>query len=391
MKQVLRSKLNGHNKMQAINAYAIPVISYTGGIIDWTEEEKKELDRRTRKLLTMHKGLHPRADVDRLYIPRKSAGRGLRKIKDTIENEERNLADYIWSNTQEQLLKAVQQSGLWKKPEQTTAEWKKQTLEETRNNWKHKPLHGQYIRQISETTNNEAAFRWLSETGLKIETEALITAAQDQALPTKMTKAKIMKISHDTKCRLCKEKDETVSHLLSACPKLAGSQYIRRHNEVAKILHHGICKQHNIQTAERTWMHQPEAVTETEEVKILWDFEIRTDRIITARRPDIVVIDKATRTATIIDVAVPNDHNIKAKEQEKVEKYQDLRLEIQRLWNVKAQVVPVVIGALGSTTSDLPKHLEKIPGRHRPAALVKAALLGSSHILRKTLDLPESG
>ena len=254
-----------------------------------------------------------------------------------------------------------------------------------------KPLHGQYVRQITETTSNEAAFRWLTETGLKIETEALITAAQDQALPTKMVKAKIMRTSHDTKCRLCKEKEETVSHLLSACPKLAGSQYIRRHNEVAKILHHGISKHHNIQTTERTWMHQPEAVTETERVKILWDFEIRTDRIITARRPDIVVIDKTTKTATIIDVAVPNDTNIKTKEQEKVEKYQDLRLEIQRLWNVKAQVVPVVIGALGSTTPEFSRHLEKIPGRHRPAALVKAALLGSSHILRRTLDLPESG
>ena len=124
---------------------------------------------------------------------------------------------------------------------------------------------------------------------------------------------------------------------------------------------------------------------------MLWDFEIRTDRIITARRPDIVVIDKTTRTAAIIDVAVPNDNNIKSKEQEKVEKYQDLRLEIQRLWNVKAQVVPVVIGALGSTTPDFPKHLEKIPGKHIPAALVKAALLGSFHILRKVLDLPESG
>ena len=391
VKQVLRSRLNGHNKMQAINAYAIPVISYTGGIIDWTEEEKKDLDRRTRKLLTMHKGLHPRADVDRLYIPRKAGGRGLRKIKDTIENEERNLATYIWNNTGQQMLKAVQQSGLWEKPDKATAEWRKVTLEETRNTWMNKPLHGQYIRQIAEATTNEAAFRWLTETGLKIETEALITAAQDQALPTKMIKAKIMKTSHDTKCRLCKEKDETVAHLLSACPKLAGSEYIRRHNEVAKILHHGISQHHNIPTTDRTWLHQPEAVTETDEVKILWDFEIRTDRIITARRPDIVVIDKTDKTATIIDVAVPNDHNIRVKEQDKVEKYQDLRLEIQRLWNVKAQVVPVVIGALGSTTPNFPKHLEKIPGKHRPTALVKAALLGSSHILRKTLDLPESG
>ena len=81
------------------------------------------------------------------------------------------------------MLKAVQQSGLWKKPDKAIAEWKKQTQEETRNNWMQKPLHGQYVRQMSETTNNKAVFRWLKQTGLKIETEALITA-QDQTLPT---------------------------------------------------------------------------------------------------------------------------------------------------------------------------------------------------------------
>ena len=64
-------------------------------------------------------------------------------------------------------------------------------------------------------------------------------------------------------------------------------------------------------------MHQPEAVTETEEVKMLWDFEIRTDRIIPARRPGIVVLNKSNGTATIIDVAVPSDRNIKTKEREK--------------------------------------------------------------------------
>ena len=61
----------------------------------------------------------------------------------------------------------------------------------------------------------------------------------------------------------------------------------------------------------------------------------------------MVVIDKETRTATIIDVAVPADKNIRDKEVEKVQKYQDLRIEIQKLWNVKAVVIPVVVGALG--------------------------------------------
>ena len=77
----------GLTKIQALNAYAIPVVSYTGGIIDWTTNELKELDRKTRKLLTIHKALHPKAGVDRLYVSRKMGGRGLKKIKHVIERE----------------------------------------------------------------------------------------------------------------------------------------------------------------------------------------------------------------------------------------------------------------------------------------------------------------
>jgi len=57
-------------------------------------------------------------------------------------------------------------------------------------------------------------------TALKIETEALITPAQDQALDTKGHKAKMLHTTNDPKCRMCKEKDETVAHIVSACPKM---------------------------------------------------------------------------------------------------------------------------------------------------------------------------
>jgi len=53
-------------------------------------------------------------------------------------------------------------------------------------------------------------------TGLKIETEALITAAQDQALDTKCHRAKILHTTNDAKCRMCKDKDETVARIVSA-------------------------------------------------------------------------------------------------------------------------------------------------------------------------------
>ena len=91
----------------------------------------------------------------------------------------------------------------------------------------------------------------------------------------------------------------------------------------------------NIETTTQAWLHKPNAVTEANEVKILWDFEIRTDHVIPARRPEIVVLGKNNRTVHIIDLAVPADGNIEEKELEKIQKYQDLRLEIQKMWNVQ--------------------------------------------------------
>jgi len=62
-------------------------------------------------------------------------------------------------------------------------------------------------------------------TGFKIEIEALITAARDQALDTKCHKVKILHTTSDPKCRMCKEKNETVAHIVSACSKVVGSLY----------------------------------------------------------------------------------------------------------------------------------------------------------------------
>ena len=65
-RSVLSSHLNGHYKMIALNCYAIPVICYSAGILNWTQAELDDIDRKSRKLLTIYKGLHPKADVDRL-------------------------------------------------------------------------------------------------------------------------------------------------------------------------------------------------------------------------------------------------------------------------------------------------------------------------------------
>ena len=83
--------------------------------------------------------------------------------------------------------------------------------------------------------------------------------------------------------------------------------------------------------------------------------------MIEARRPDIVVIYKKEGVCTIVEIAVPADRRLEEKEQEKVEKYHDLKRKIGRMWGIrKVQVVPVVIGALGSVTKRFDKWIEKL-------------------------------
>ena len=72
-----KSELNATNKIEAINTLAVPVVTYSFNIINWQMSEIKKLDRKTRKLLTMERMNHPKAEVRRIYRPRQTGGRGL--------------------------------------------------------------------------------------------------------------------------------------------------------------------------------------------------------------------------------------------------------------------------------------------------------------------------
>jgi hypothetical protein len=73
------------------------------------------------------------------------------------------------------------------------------------------------------------------------------------------------------------------------------------------------------------------------------------------------------------------------KEAEKILKYKDLIIEIQRMWNVKTKVTPDIIGATGTISKSFRKYLSGIPGKHDTKELQKTAILSTAHILRKVL------
>ena len=85
LSKVLKSKLNGGNLVRGVNTWTVSLIRYSALFVSWRKSELQAIDRKTRTLFAMYGALHPKSDVDRLYIPRKEGGRGLISIEDCVE------------------------------------------------------------------------------------------------------------------------------------------------------------------------------------------------------------------------------------------------------------------------------------------------------------------
>jgi hypothetical protein len=88
----------------------------------------------------------------------------------------------------------------------------------------------------------------------------------------------------------------------------------------------------------------------------------------------------------LIDVTIPSDKSVIQKEAKNKLKHKNLSIEIQRMWNMKCFVIPVIIGATGIVSRSLQKYLETILGQHSTDSVQKTAILGTSHIIRKVLQ-----
>ena len=86
-------------------------------------------------------------------------------------------------------------------------------------------------------------------------------------------------------------------------------------------------------------------------------------------------------------MTVPSDKNVPLKEYKKVSKYKDLEIEIQKMWHLKATVIPVVIGALGMIKRKSEDHIKQIPGNPCLQELQKIVLNGTAHLLRRVLSI----
>ena len=120
---------------------------------------------------------------------------------------------------------------------------------------------------------------------------------------------------------------------------------------------------------------------------MLWDCMIQCDHYIECQKPDIVVVEKEEKQCTIIDIAIPGNNRVGAKEKEKIKKYDDLRWKVKEKWSMKkVDIVPVVIVALGAVGKNFEQYMERLGIQIKTEHLQKKALLGTARIFRRALE-----
>ena len=115
--------------------------------------------------------------------------------------------------------------------------------------------------------------------------------AKNNAVRTNYIKVKIDKTQQNSKCRICGDRDETINYIRSECSKLAQQEYKTRHDWVGKVIHWEMCKKFKFDHTNKWYMHNLAPVLENDTHKLLWDFDVQMDHLISARRPELIIIN----------------------------------------------------------------------------------------------------
>ena len=157
--------------------------------------------------------------------------------------------------------------------------------------------NGRFKRLINRISHQKTC-TWLRKETLLWETESLIITAQNNSIRTNQIKARIDMTQQNSKCWLCGDRDKTINHIISESSKLA-QEYKARHDWVGKVVHWELYKKVKFNHTHKWYMQNPASVLENDTHKLLWDFDIQTDHLLSARRPDLIIINKKRELAKL--------------------------------------------------------------------------------------------
>ena len=426
LEQLVKMNLNDRNLIKAINCRVVPVAGYIMNVCNLRKGEIEELDKLVKKVLRKE-GFHGKQSSDeRLYGKRDDGGRGVKCFKEVYDETKVRVACYMAASSNEWIQASwkneflKEQTSLRKEAESVMQKFDIQVEfkigsivieNEERTNWKE---CWKKLKEMIKEGQRKAKFEALKEKKmqseipskfdredcqwLKCNTEprktASIFALQEQMIETKAWK-KMRGLVDDDKCRLCGEFRETVQHLLAGCKMLAGTEYLRRHDNALKVLAVKWAIDNGLLPEGTKWYKEKwekGKVIEGNGKKLYWDWEHRMRVSCVARRPDLTIEDSEKKIIMIIDMACPNEANKEEKRLEKIRKYQQLCFELrERRVGFKVKVVPAVIGCLGGGMKMLKRDVNELFENETDMnqtirEMQKTVLWESESIMRKVLS-----
>ncbi|XP_022829294.1 uncharacterized protein LOC111358406 [Spodoptera litura] len=394
--KILHTHLNAKNTIKAINTFAIPILTYSFGIIRWTQTDLTTLQRIINTTMTKHRKHHPRSCIQRLTLPKIEGGRGLIDITNLHNNQIILLRKFFYNRSQHSLLhKAVCQAdtftplSLADRTKQITTINKEQKIQA----WQQKSLHGRHRLDLTNPIVDKIASNaWLKRGELFPETEGFMLAIQDQVIDTKNYRKYIIRdsILGSDHCRHCHKQPETIQHITGACSSITQTDYKHRHDQVAAIIHQTLAFKHKL-IAEKTpyYKYTPQIILDSPDLKMYWDRTILTDKTIHHNRPDITLHDKKNKIVYLIDIAIPNTHNLSSTHTNKLSKYTDLTIELKSQWQVHTvKTIPIIISSTGVIPKTLHTSLKTLDLHPLTFTLLqKAVILNTCRIVRKFLSI----
>ena len=135
------------------------------------------------------------------------------------------------------------------------------------------------------------------------------------------------------------------------------------------------------------YKYTPANVLENDNCKLYWNRSIITDKTIPSKRPDITLVNKTTKNTFLIDIAVPNTHNLAKTITEKQEKYQEQANGISAMWKQNAvQVIPTAVSSTGVTPVTITESKETNLHPNAYTQMQKSVVLGTCSIVRNFLN-----
>ena len=426
MDRILNSSLSEKNLLKGINCYVLPIATYVMNVCKISKTDLTELDMIVKRKLRK-KYIHGRICSDeRLYMAKEVGGRGLRSLREAYINTKTRIACYLalsgnywmkqvwryelekkhwsvkkeveeaWRSIGEEL--EIRQDTIILNGERIEGDWKKvkKVLKsrftdrvELRRKYalEAKEMQGKGYKNLDENSHH-----WLN-CNVEPRKVGAIIEMQERMIETRAwKKARNIDVESEM-CRLCGKFKESVDHLLSGCEKLAGTEYMKRHNNALMVMATvwGIGKgllDEKTKWYQLTWPKG--TVLENENGKIIWDFEFKTRKKTRARRPDLILEDRKNKKIFIVDMACPMEENIEEKRREKLTKYGQLAFEMrERRRGYEVTIVPLVIGCLGGGGNNALKELEKLVLKRPKEVLgemIKVVLWEGESMVRKVMS-----